>query len=354
MVVIYPGTFSPPTIGHLHIIKKSLSIFPNLKVICSENPEKYNLFNSDKCKELWKYYNLPSNVEILTLEEFKKEMYSIKDIIMVRGLRDNEDAEYEKKIMITNYNDFKIEKFFYIFSDQKFKNISSSDVIKKIKKLEMDDLEIPPMIISSVLEEVLDIKNLFIVCGKPGSGKSTFIRELISSISENTIHYINTDEFNHKLKPLLKKKFGEKDLIKMAVCDEDKLKEVIKEPWMELLKKSLLKVKKDNETSRRKCSQRAYDHILVEIPFALQNDKLLFRYLGGKIIYVYCTISENYKRLGDRNTEELFPFVTSIPGFSKTNEICKKYKLQVRNIFLYDHSSFNYETEKFIAEVLDE
>ena len=41
-VFVYPGTFCPPTYGHLAIVRKAAKLFPRdvLNIVCSFNPGK--------------------------------------------------------------------------------------------------------------------------------------------------------------------------------------------------------------------------------------------------------------------------------------------------------------------------
>ena len=47
MKVVYPGSFHPPTIGHIDIIKRAASLFDEVVVAVMVNPEKTYLFPGD-------------------------------------------------------------------------------------------------------------------------------------------------------------------------------------------------------------------------------------------------------------------------------------------------------------------
>ena len=38
MTVIYPGSFDPPTNGHLDIMKRAAGIFDQMEVVIADNP----------------------------------------------------------------------------------------------------------------------------------------------------------------------------------------------------------------------------------------------------------------------------------------------------------------------------
>ncbi len=318
---VYPGTFCPPTFGHLDIALRAARIFPRLTIICSKNDEKEkNWFTPDECKDLWQHYEIPKNIEVMTLAEFKTILTKNDNIIMIRGLRDVADFETEKQVMFHNHLEFKINNFFYIFGDEKHQNISSSTVRKNIVNFNLESLavQISPLVATACLEKILNAKNIFMVVGRPGGGKSTFLKMLEEIDKQN--YHINTDNFNHQLKPLLKKIFGEEDLFKIAITNEASMKKIIATPWLSLLSASL----KSSPTN---------SNIFVEIPYGLQADKLMFRFIGGKVIYIGCgNKTENKKRIIARGTPQLLSFIDKIPDKKNSQKIIKHYRLSANYI----------------------
>jgi pantetheine-phosphate adenylyltransferase len=317
-ICLFSGTFSPPTIGHFDIACQAAKMFDELTILCSVNPNKCEiLFSPEECKNLWSTYCLPKNVKVLTLEELLAVPLKKKNIVMVRGIRDSYDFEYEKEVMDYNQKRFGINKFFYIHSNGKYKDVSSSKTRDMAKKIDLRGLSkmLSPLTLSSLLEKTLDVKNIFLVVGQPGSGKSTFLKLMKHLHTDN--YHINTDDFNDQLKQILKKKFNEEDLIKLALKNDVALKRVVGKPWLELLTKSLLTAPKKS-------------NVFVEIPYGLQPDKLMFRFIGGKLIYFGCdNEEENYQRIVTRGTPELTLFIKKIPGKKETMAVAKKFNLRV-------------------------
>lgn len=141
-VFIYPGSFCPPTYGHLHIVKTFVEQYElPLIIICSENPDKMdNWFTPNECVDMWKTYTLPRNVSVVTLKQFMDMHVDTKSIVMIRGLRNEDDAEYERKIMLYNQKTFGISQYLYIFGDKEYTNISSSSVRNKVRFLHFYDI----------------------------------------------------------------------------------------------------------------------------------------------------------------------------------------------------------------------
>ena len=126
---IFPGSFDPFTLGHLDILKRSLSLFDEITVGVGRNNQKKTMFNQGQRIEFIKncFKNEPKiKVESyhgLTIDFCKKVGASF----IVRGIRNNGDFEFEKAIARTNRKLSKIETVFLLTS-AKTSFISSSIV----------------------------------------------------------------------------------------------------------------------------------------------------------------------------------------------------------------------------------
>ncbi len=104
-IAIYPGSFDPPTFGHLDIIERSAKMFDQLNVAVLRNNAKNPLFSIEErvsmMEELTQH--LPnvtvSSFDGLTVDYAKQ----IGATIVVRGLRAVTDFEYELQIAQTNH-----------------------------------------------------------------------------------------------------------------------------------------------------------------------------------------------------------------------------------------------------------
>lgn len=135
MKAIITGSFDPITLGHIEIIKKTSKFFNELYVVALLNDNKEYVFSLDEKKELMELSleDLP-NIKIdvydgLTADYMHK--YGIKKI--VRGIRNDADETYEKKLAeAMNTYDKEFETIF-IKSDDEFSHISSSFVRESLK-----------------------------------------------------------------------------------------------------------------------------------------------------------------------------------------------------------------------------
>ena len=139
---IYPGTFDPITLGHIDVIKKSLSIFDRVVVATTDNVNKKYFFSIDERlsiihNSLFKDLKLNKNkikvvpFDTLTINLCKK--YNSK--VIIRGLRAVSDFEYEFQLAGMNKKlNAKIETMF-LMSDVE-NQIISSKFVKEISKLD--------------------------------------------------------------------------------------------------------------------------------------------------------------------------------------------------------------------------
>lgn len=106
MIGFYAGSFDPFTNGHLQIVKKAAKCFDKVIVGIGYNTDKSERIDKNKMKiaveETIKEIGL-NNVEVVLYEgltvEKAKEMNSN---ILIRGLRNGTDYEYEENISAIN------------------------------------------------------------------------------------------------------------------------------------------------------------------------------------------------------------------------------------------------------------
>ncbi len=128
--VVYPGTFDPPHLGHLDIVKRALDIFSEVVVAVAKNPRKHLLFTQEERLDMFKRMVEPFGERVKVkgfdslLVDFMKEE-GIK--IIVRGVRLFTDFEYELQIAMTNYKLAGVETIFMMPS-QEYIHISSTIV----------------------------------------------------------------------------------------------------------------------------------------------------------------------------------------------------------------------------------
>lgn len=127
---VFPGSFDPPTYGHLNIIERACRLFDKVDVLVSVNSQKNYMFSDQERKELLEKITseLP-NVEVhiwdsLVVEYCRK----IGARVLVRGVRNSSDFSHEFDLSLMNRFLCQNVETLFIPTDQKFFLVSSSAI----------------------------------------------------------------------------------------------------------------------------------------------------------------------------------------------------------------------------------
>lgn len=148
MIALFAGSFHPPTVGHIDIVRRAARMFEHVYVAIMVNAEKtYTISTDERKRMLEKCMEDLDNVSVLTGSGLTAEMAkSLGAEVMVRGARDSTDFEYERRIADINRMQYGIETIIYPAKPE-FGSISSSVVMDlarhggKIKGLVPDEIE---------------------------------------------------------------------------------------------------------------------------------------------------------------------------------------------------------------------
>jgi pantetheine-phosphate adenylyltransferase len=103
-IAIYPGSFDPPTNGHLDLMERGAKIFEELVVAILRNSEKSPMFNvAERLEMLRALTGHLKNVRIDTFDGLMVEYAkSMEAICILRGIRAISDYEYELQMALMN------------------------------------------------------------------------------------------------------------------------------------------------------------------------------------------------------------------------------------------------------------
>ncbi len=159
---LFPGTFDPPSLGHLDVIKRGVSICDQLYVGVTTNlaKKKSALFSTEEKMHMLKAitHDLPQ-VHVVSFSslviDFAKE--TLIDFL-IRGLRAFSDFEYEFRMALANRRMSGIETLF-LMPDERVAHISSS-LIREIGRYHTSLLDfVPKEIEQMVLERISSLSN---------------------------------------------------------------------------------------------------------------------------------------------------------------------------------------------------
>jgi pantetheine-phosphate adenylyltransferase len=101
---IYPGTFDPPTNGHLDLIQRGAKLFDHLTVAILVNPVKNPLFTVEERVEMLEEVTEPlGNVSVATFDRLMVEFARrVGASAVLRGIRAISDYEHEFQSALMN------------------------------------------------------------------------------------------------------------------------------------------------------------------------------------------------------------------------------------------------------------
>jgi pantetheine-phosphate adenylyltransferase len=103
-IAVYPGSFDPPTNGHLDLIERGSKIFEELVVAILRNSEKTPMFTVAERLEM--LHELTADLKNVRLDTFDGLMVefakSIDAKCVLRGIRAISDYEYELQMALMN------------------------------------------------------------------------------------------------------------------------------------------------------------------------------------------------------------------------------------------------------------
>jgi len=144
---IYPGTFDPPTNGHLDLIQRGAKIFDHLTVAILVNPVKNPLFTVEERVEMLKEATAGiANVSIATFDRLMVDFARRQGASAVlRGIRAISDYEHEFQMALMNRRlNPRVNTVFLMTS---FSNVFiSSSLIKEVCQLGGDVAEMAPSV----------------------------------------------------------------------------------------------------------------------------------------------------------------------------------------------------------------
>ncbi|MDR2149635.1 MAG: pantetheine-phosphate adenylyltransferase [Spirochaetaceae bacterium] len=127
---VFPGTFDPPTFGHLNIIERAAPLFEKLTVLIAENRQKRQLLTpAERLALLTEMLEPWAAVSVALCDSLVVQFMQEQGArVIVRGVRTITDFAYEAEVAAVNRLLNPALETFFMLADTRYGAISSSAV----------------------------------------------------------------------------------------------------------------------------------------------------------------------------------------------------------------------------------
>lgn len=101
---LFPGSFDPPTLGHLDLVRRAHALFGRVSVAIAAHPSKVGLFTPQERGQLWlAALGRTRGIQVVCIEGLVVD--AARELgcqVLVRGVRSGTDFDYELPMARTN------------------------------------------------------------------------------------------------------------------------------------------------------------------------------------------------------------------------------------------------------------
>lgn len=155
-LAIYPGSFDPPTLGHVDVIERASKLFDHIIVAVGVNSAKKPLLCAeDRVESLRRSTMHLANVSVDSFEGLLVEyVQSTGAKSIVRGLRATADFEYEFQMAMVNRRLAQDIDTVFLMTKWEHSYLSSS-IVREVANLGGDYSEMVPKPVAEVIHRAL-------------------------------------------------------------------------------------------------------------------------------------------------------------------------------------------------------
>ncbi len=160
---IYAGSFDPPTLGHLDIIRQAMAMCDYLIIAVGRHSSKTALFSGDEKKTMLhelvaanlKKDTLKSdvacNIDVISFDGLVVEAARAQGAnVMIRGLRDGSDFDYEMQMALMNAKLAPGIQTIFLPASSQFRHITAT-LVRQIAAMGGDVSQFVPDIVANKL-----------------------------------------------------------------------------------------------------------------------------------------------------------------------------------------------------------
>ena len=157
VIAIYPGSFDPPTNGHLDLIERGSHIFDELVVAILRNAEKTPLFSVGERRKMLEDLTAGfKNVRVDVFDGLTVEYAArVKASAVLRGIRALSDYEYELQMAMMNRKLRPDLETVFMMPAEQYSYLSSR-LVREVARLGGEISGLVPEIVEQRLKEKLD------------------------------------------------------------------------------------------------------------------------------------------------------------------------------------------------------
>jgi pantetheine-phosphate adenylyltransferase len=151
----FPGSFDPPTLGHLNIIERAAALFDELVVVVAENPGKTCLFSpEERLSMLGDLVAAQRNISVVSWNGLIVEFLKQQGIrILVRGIRGSVDFSYEFELSMWNKALAPQIETVFITTDPRYLVLRSSGIREVAAFGGSFEAMVPPLVAEALKEK---------------------------------------------------------------------------------------------------------------------------------------------------------------------------------------------------------
>lgn len=156
-IAIYPGSFDPPTNGHLDLVERGSKIFDELVVAILRNAEKTPLFSlGERRNMLQELTSKFKNVRVDTFDGLTVDYAAkVNASAVLRGIRALSDYEYELQMALMNRKLRPNLETVFMMPAEKYSYLSSR-LMREVGRLGGNITGLVPELVEQRLKEKLD------------------------------------------------------------------------------------------------------------------------------------------------------------------------------------------------------
>lgn len=149
---VFPGSFDPPTYGHLNIIERACRLFDSVDVVVAVNPCKQYLFSAEERRDMLRSLtDLWQNVSVHLcsglIVDYARDLGAS---VLLRGIRNMNDFAYEFDLSLMNRSLNPAMETLFLPTEQRFVTIKSS-AIKELASFGGDISSMVPPVVAEAM-----------------------------------------------------------------------------------------------------------------------------------------------------------------------------------------------------------